>query len=102
MVGDQRLVGDLGDDELVLEALGVGEAQALALAARARRPAAASRSAQKSSASAEPTRQTIRWTIPAPARPRGAPRELEEGDVGAGVALLVGVEEVVDARARPG
>jgi hypothetical protein len=28
--------------------------------------------------------------------PLGDPRVLEEGDVGAGIALLVGVEEVVD------
>ena len=36
-------------------------------------PLAASRFSQKSSDSAEPTRQTIRWTSPAPARPAGTP-----------------------------
>ena len=75
VVGDQRLVGDLDHEQLVLEALGVGEdagALALALATRSRwRP---SRSSQKSSASSEPTRQTIRWTSPAPARPCGHAR----------------------------
>ena len=57
-----------------------------------------SRSAQKSSASAEPTRQTTVCTMPAPARPGAAPGILEEGDVRAGRALLVRVEEVVDGR----
>ena len=98
MLGDQRRVGDLDDEQLVIEALGVGEAQALALARRldaVRRP---SRSAQKSSASAEATRQTIRCTIPAPARPRRRAGVLEEGQVGARIAALVGEEEVVDGR----
>ena len=43
------------------------------------------------------TRQTIVCTMPAPARPARA-RILEERDVGARAALLVGVEEVVDGR----
>ena len=98
VVGDQRLVGDVDDEQLVVEPLGVGEAQALARRARTRRRGAPSRSAQKSSASLEPTRQTIRWTIPGPGPARRHARELEEGQVGAGAALLVGEEEVVDGR----
>ena len=47
---------------------------------------------------ATPTRQVIVCTIPAPARPAARAGVLEEGDVGAGAALLVGVEEVVDGR----
>ena len=48
--------------------------------------------------SGEATRCTIAVTIPAPARPGSRARILEEGDVGAGRAVLVGVVEVVDAR----
>ena len=97
VVGDQRLVVDLDDGQLVVEPLGVGEAQGRRRA-RASIPLAASRFSQKSSASSEPTRQTIRCTSPAPARPRRHAGELEEGEVGAGAALLVGEEEVVDGR----
>ena len=92
VVGDQRLVGNVRDDELVPQALGVGEADDVAV------PLDAQPLAQKSSASAEPTRQTTVCTMPgARAAGRGA-RVLEERDVGAGRALLVGVEEVVDGR----
>ena len=98
MVGDQRLVADLDHRQLVVEPLGVGEAQARPRPARTRPRCAPSRSAQKASESSEPTRQTIRWTMPAPARPGGDAGELEEGEVGAGAALLVGEEEVVDGR----
>ena len=59
--------------ELVLEALGVGEPQPSAVDAAASTPCSPRRPAQKSSASAEPTRQTILWTIPSPARPGAAP-----------------------------
>ena len=62
-----------------------------------RLPSPLSRSCQKSSASSEATRWTMREIIPAPARPGAAPGVLEERDVGAGRAVLVGVEEVVDA-----
>jgi hypothetical protein len=61
-------------------------------------PSPARRPAQKSSASAEPTRQTIRCTMPAPAPARRRARVLEERQLGARVALLVGEEEVVDGR----
>ncbi len=53
---------------------------------------------QKSSAASRPTRWTMREIIPAPARPGSRAGVLEERDVGAGGALLVGVEQVVDAR----
>ena len=36
-------------------------------------PSCSSRFAQKSSASGEPTREMMRWTMPAPARPGAAP-----------------------------
>ncbi len=96
VLGDQRRVGDVDDGQLVVEALGVGEAQvALALGLDPVRRQALGPEVERLS---EPTRQTILCTIPAPARPGGAPGILEEGEVGAGVALLVGEEEVVDAR----
>ena len=72
MVRDQRLVGDVRDDELVQQPLRVGEAERVAVAGDGG-PSAPSRSAQKSSASAEPTRQTTVCTMPEPARPGPAP-----------------------------
>jgi hypothetical protein len=56
-----------------------------------------SRSAQKSSASGEPTRQTI-VDHPGARAPRRRARVLEEGDVRARAPLLVRVEQVVDGR----
>ena len=66
--------------------------------ARCRTRLRASRSAQNSSASVEPTRQTIRWTDAVASSAGSGVRELEEGEVGARISLLVGVEQVVDAR----
>ena len=66
--------------------------------ARVSMPSAARRCSQKSSAAGAPTRETIVWTMPAPGRPGVAPRVLEERQLGARAALLVGVEQVVDAR----
>ena len=92
MVGGERLVGNVRDDELVGEPLRVGEADDVAVPL-----------------DAEPGRPEVerlrRADAPddrvhhprAGAAGRGA-RVLEEGDVGAGVALLVRVEEVVDGR----
>ena len=56
------------------------------------------RSCQKSSDCSDATRKATRCTIPAPARPRGESGILEERDVGARGAALVGVEQVVDGR----
>ena len=98
MVGDQRRSGTSTTEQLVLEPLGVGEDAGRRPSRSDSVPLARSRSAQKSSASSEATRQTIRWTIPAPARPGRRAGVLEEGQVGAGVPLLVGEEEVVDGR----
>ena len=97
MVGDQRRVGDVGDDELVVEALGIGEAQRVALARGL------------DAGGAEPLGPEVERGVggdppddPVDHAVAGAPAsgaaELEEGDVGAGAALLVGIEEVVDAR----
>ena len=58
MVRDERLVLDVGDDELVCEPFGVLEAERLAVGLDFV-PSALSRLAQNSSASAEPTRQTM-------------------------------------------
>ena len=84
--------------ELVVEALGVGEAQAapvpLGLDRRWRRAAPP----RNRATSCEATRQTIRCTIAGARPPRRRAGVLEEGQVGAGVALLVGEEEVVDGR----
>ena len=85
MVGDQRRVGDVDDQQLVVEPLGVGEVQALPSPRSVSIPLAPSRPSQKSSAS-EATRQTIRWTIAGPGAARRRARVLEEGQVGAGVA----------------
>src|SRR4029450_13942340 len=60
--------------------------------------AARSRSSQKSSASCEPTRKTTACNTTTPGPPSASTRGLEEGDVGAGRALFVRVEEVVDRR----
>ena len=97
VVGDQRLVVDLDDQQLVLEALGVGEDQAVALAPRL------------GPLVGEPLLPEVERLVRAdppddPVHVAGAgaagrhARELEEGEVGAGAALLVGVEEVVDGR----
>ena len=56
----------------------------------------ASRCSQKSMASGDATRHTTRCTIPCAGPAAGGAGVLEEGDVGAGVSVLVGVEQVVD------
>ena len=62
-----RLVAGGDDRELEAEALGIREGQA-PVTARDGDVLARSRSSQGSSALSEPTRNTTRWTIPAPAR----------------------------------
>ena len=62
----------------MLQALGVGETRLAAprtcsVERSLLTPASVRRASQKSSASGEATRQTIRWTIPAPGAPRAAP-----------------------------
>ncbi len=64
----RRPVGRAGDDQLDAEPLGVGGDQRPAPRRATGRPASPRRSAQKSSDSAEPTRQTTRWIIPGPGR----------------------------------
>ena len=70
MLGDQRLVAGLDDDQLEPEALRVGEPQAPVTGAR-HDASPRSRSSQKSSASSDATRKRIGCTIPRPAG-RGA------------------------------
>ena len=96
MVGDQRRVGSLDDRELVLETLEVLESQPIGVAhglvagggeplrpeiervGRAHTPADAMHHAV--------ARPTLRRA-----------RELEEGEIRAGAALLVRIEQVIDA-----
>ena len=98
VVGDQRRVGHVGDQQLVVEALGVGEVERVALApgldpvrAEAPLPEVERRRG------ADPPDDPVHHPRPGPPRRRAG--ELEEGQVGARVALLVGEEEVVDGRA---
>ena len=97
VVGDQRGVGGVADAQLVLESLGIREHQAV--------PVAAGLGSLVGQAG-RPEVQRLGWTRRAtrsgapcrrPAGPAG-PRVLEEGQVGSGGALLVGVEQVVDGR----
>jgi hypothetical protein len=95
VVGDQRLVGDVDDEQLVVEALRIGEDEVVAVAlglgvvgAQALGPEV--ESIAGGDAPDDPVHH-----------PRAGPTErragvLEEGQVRAGVPLLVGVEEVVD------
>ena len=85
--------GTRRDHELVVQPFRIDEADDVAVARRRRRARPRSRAPPT-----EPTRQTTVCTMPLPARPFAAPGILEERDVGARVALLVGVEEVVDGR----
>ena len=92
MVGDERLVGRLDDRQLVLEPLRIAEAEeaVAALAADAR--------SQKSSACLRcdaPDHPVHHARAGAAGRRVGV---LEERDVGARTAVLVGVEQVVDGR----
>ena len=60
-------------------------------------PSAPRRCSQKSSASGDPTRDTIVWTMPAPGAAGDRAGVLEEGQLSARPPPLVGVEQVVDA-----
>ena len=61
-------------------------------------PSPPSRSAQKSSASGEATRETMRCTMPGPGRPGIAPGYSKNVRSAPALPELVGVEQVVDAR----
>jgi hypothetical protein len=94
----QRRVGDVLDEQLVLEALGVGEAHG-ALARRSRSTSSSRAAAPRRRATRRPTRQTTRYApCPGPTRPRAAPGYSKKVRSDPGVAVLVGVEEVVDGR----
>jgi hypothetical protein len=95
MIGDQRGVVDVGDPQLVLEALEVGEAQALGLAPRfvPSVPEALLPEVERLGRGDAPA-DAVDHSRARPAAGRSG--ELEERQVRAGIALLVGVEEVVD------
>ena len=97
VLGAERRVRHLDHGQLVIEPLGVGEAQA--------RPGALGLDA----VGAEPLGPEVERLVGAdppddavhvsrPGAPVGHAGELEEGQIGAGAALLVGEEEVVDGR----
>ena len=93
MVGDERRVRHLGDDELEVEALRVAEAKT------APRRAASPGTGSARSRAPPRSRRARQSGGPSPRRGgHAAPRVLEERDVRAGRALLVRVEEVVHGR----
>ncbi len=97
MLGDQRLVLDRRDDKLVLEALGVAEAKgAIDPLGIGPRCGQALFPEVERLVGCDAPDDAVDHSL-ARAALRGV-RELEEGHVGARAALLVGVEEVVDAR----
>ena len=98
VVGDQRGVADVGDLELVLEALGVGEAQARRRRARASTPCSASRRGPEVERLGRGDAPDDAVDLAVAGAAAGGAGVLEERQVGAGRALLVGVEEVVDGR----
>ena len=94
--GGERRVRGVGDDELVVQALGVGEAERrrrAASRAAPRPPGAPPRSRARPS---KRTRQRTRCTIPAPARPGVASRNSKKVISEPGRAGVVAVVEVVD------
>ena len=97
MVGDQRLVGCLDDDSSWPSPSG-SEKRSVRRAALDCRSCRPSRSAQNVERVVGADPPANGCTIPAPALPGRAPGILEERDVRAGAARLVGVEEVVDGR----
>ena len=97
VVGDQRLVGHVDDQQLVVEPLGIGEDEAVAVAlgldavgAQALGPEVEGRSG------GDPPDDPVHHPRARPSRGRAG--VLEEGQVGAGVPRLVGEKEVVDGR----
>ena len=73
MLGRQRLVGGRVDGELVTEALGVGEAQDVAVALGRDALGAETLLPEVDRLRAGRRATRSRWTMPGPARPRGAP-----------------------------
>ena len=98
VIGDQRLVAARVDDELVVEALGIGEQQTAAVeslrldavVAEARRPEA-DRLGRRDTPD-----DAVHHARTRTARHRA--RVLEERQVGAGLGVLVTVEQVIDGR----
>ena len=97
VVGDQRRVGGLDDGELVIEPLGVGEPEALASRSDSM-PGGAEALGPEVERLGGGDAPDDAVDHPGAGAARRRAGELEEGEVGAGAALLVGVEEVVDAR----
>ena len=97
MARDERRVGPIDDDELVRHALGVGEAEAVAGALRGDALAPEPLGPEVERLGRGDAREdAVHHAGPGP--PRDRARVLEEREVGAGAAQLVGVEQVVDAR----
>ena len=97
MVGDQRLVLDLDHHELVPQPLRVGEVQPPVMQLEFG-PVARKTLLPEGDRILGPDPPDDLVDHPRPGASLGHARVLEEGEVGAGVALLVGVEEVVDGR----
>ena len=89
----QRLVGHVGDEQLMLEPLGIGEQQALVRPGRLWQPVLpVVERLRRADAPEDPVDHPV---ARAPAR---EPRVLEERQVAAGARRGLGVEEVVDGR----
>jgi hypothetical protein len=95
VLGCQRLVVDVGDEQLVLEPLVVGEPELIAVALRlVACVAEALRPEVERVARCDPPVDPVHHSRACAAD--GHARELEEGQVRARIALLVGVEQVID------
>ena len=92
MLRDERLVARVVDDELEREPLGIVEQHAAELA----RAAGALGPEVERLLGADAEDDAVHHPVAGASGRRAG--VLEEGDVGAGVAALVGVEEVVDGR----
>jgi hypothetical protein len=97
MRGDQRRVGDVDNEQLVVEPLRVGEdeAGAVALGVDAFGAEALGPEGERV-LGGDPPDDPVDHAGASPTRSH--PRVLEEGEIGPGVAALVGEEEVVDGR----
>ena len=96
MVGDQRLVARVGHDQLQPEALGVGEDERVAHRGSTSMPSRAQPLLPEVErlGGGDAVGHAVHHAGAGPPAHRAG--VLEEGEVGAGGALLVGVEEVVD------
>ena len=97
VLGDQRRIGNVDHHQLVLEALGVEEHQRVVVARALGVVVGQPRGPEvQRVGGADPPHHPVDHSLAGLALWQA--RVLEEGEVRAGVALLVGVEEVVDRR----